>query len=413
MVENSWRGSRWRRNSRINDDAYRPAGSTTGTQPAWANPDIVRPANSAPHNVDVLVIGAGQAGLAAAHALLRRGFTGYTGSQDPRGVFLILDAEVRPGGAWQHRWPTLTMETVNHIADLPGMPVGPHDPQDEAAEVVPEYFTEYEEAFDLPILRPVLVFSVEENGDGRLCVESSAGTYIARAIINCTGTWTRPFVPYYPGVENFRGSQFHTQGYSTPERFWRQRVMIVGGGISALNHLAEVSEVAKKVHWVTRTPPRWREWGGGTALPEDIGREVENRVRARVEAGLRPQPVVAETGIPLTPKIREMQKRGLLDRKPMFDRLEAHGAVWGETFVELDSIIWATGFRPELRHLAPLRLRTPMGGVKMEGTHVAGDPRIHLIGYGPSASTVGARRDSRIAVRDIISFFGDAGAPLA
>jgi hypothetical protein len=64
-------------------------------------------------------------------------------------------------------------------------------------------------------------------------------------------------------------------------------------------------------------------------------------------------------------------------------------------------ILWATGFRAAVGHLAPLRLRGPGGGIRMEGTHVAGEPRVHLVGYGPSASTIGANRAGQSAARDL------------
>jgi pyruvate/2-oxoglutarate dehydrogenase complex dihydrolipoamide dehydrogenase (E3) component len=69
--------------------------------------------------------------------------------------------------------------------------------------------------------------------------------------------------------------------------------------------------------------------------------------------------------------------------------------------VAADVILWATGFRPAVDHLAPLRLREPGGGIRVEGTRAVADPRVHLVGYGPSASTIGANRAGRAAVRDI------------
>src|SRR5699024_7583934 len=68
-----------------------------------------------------IIIGAGQAGLAAAHELLRRGLT-------PGEDFLVLDANDGPGGAWRHRWDSLTLGTVPGIADLPGLPMNRPDP---------------------------------------------------------------------------------------------------------------------------------------------------------------------------------------------------------------------------------------------------------------------------------------------
>jgi hypothetical protein len=52
-----------------------------------------------------------------------------------------------------------------------------------------------------------------------------------------------------------------------------------------------------------------------------------------------------------------------------------------------------------VQHLAPLHLRAPGGGIRMDGTQVAGEPRIHLVGYGPSASTIGANRAGQAAAR--------------
>ena len=161
--------------------------------------------SSQPHRVDVVVIGAGQAGLAMAYELRKRGFVGYVGSEEVRGrSYLVLDAENRPGGAWQHRWPSLSMASVNHIADLPHFPAGEIDPSARASDWVGTYFGDFEDAFDLPILRPVMVTGVFENDDeSSLNIQTTAGTFNADVIVNATGAWTRPFIPHYPGVETF------------------------------------------------------------------------------------------------------------------------------------------------------------------------------------------------------------------
>ncbi|HEY0117895.1 MAG TPA: NAD(P)/FAD-dependent oxidoreductase, partial [Cellulomonas sp.] len=78
----------------------------------------------------------------------------------------------------------------------------------------------------------------------------------------------------------------------------------------------------------------------------------------------------------------------------------------GPTKVEVSTILWATGFRAALDHLAPLGLRTPGGGIVMQGTQVASDPRVQLVGYGPSASTIGANRAGREAVHNLLKVLG-------
>ena len=72
------------------------------------------------------------------------------------------------------------------------------------------------------------------------------------------------------------------------------------------------------------------------------------------------------------------------------------------TSVGLDVVVWATGFRHALDHLGPLQLRGPSGGIAVYGTAVVGDPRVHLLGYGPSASTIGANRAGRAAVTALL-----------
>ncbi|MGY2082972.1 NAD(P)-binding domain-containing protein [Blastococcus sp. SYSU DS0539] len=347
-----------------------------------------------PRDVDVVVIGAGQAGLSTAWALARQGFERGTG-------FVVLDGEPAPGGAWRHRWPSLTLGTTHRVHDLPGLPFPRSDVAAPAVATVPAYFAEYERRFDLPVVRPVTVAAVRRTADGRFAVETDRGSWTARAIVNATGTWTRPFVPRYPGQELFRGRQLHTVDYRSAEEFRGQHVVVVGGGASATQLLAEISRVTSTT-WVTRRPPVFREG----PFDEDVGREVVAKVEQAVREGRRPGSVVGVTGLLVsTPYVRDGLDRGVLERLPMFDRITADGVVWSAAdgqegrFQPAEVILWATGFRAAVGHLAPLRLRGPGEGFRMEGTQVAGEPRLHLVGYGPSASTIGANRAGQAAAR--------------
>ncbi|WP_456598993.1 NAD(P)-binding domain-containing protein [Blastococcus sp. SYSU DS0616] len=345
-------------------------------------------------DVDVVVIGAGQAGLSTAWALARQGFERRTG-------FVVLDGEPGPGGAWRHRWPSLTLGTTHRVHDLPGLPFRPVDERTPAVESVPAYFAEYERRFDLPVVRPVRVTAVRRRDDGRFSVETDRGTWTARAVVNATGTWTRPFVPRYPGQETFRGRQLHTVDYRSPEEFRGQHVVVVGGGASATQLLVEISRVTSTT-WVTRRPPVWREG----PFDEDLGREVVAKVEEAVREGRRPGSVVGLTGlVTSTPYIRDGLERGVLDRLPVFDRITPEGVAWDPVdgrpgrLVRADVILWATGFRAAVGHLAPLQLRGPGEGFRLDGTQVVGEPRVHLVGYGPSASTIGANRAGQAAAR--------------
>ena len=341
-------------------------------------------------STDVVVVGAGQAGLSAAYHLQRRGLE-YT----------VLDAEEGPGGAWRHRWKSLVMATVNGISDLPGIAKPDVDPAEPSSEFLSRYFAGYERELGIEVLRPVKVTSVaREDADaaGRLRISTDRGDWSAKAVINATGTWTRPFWPIYPGRATFRGRQLHVADYVSAEEFRGLHVIVVGGGISSVGLLDEISQVTS-TSWFTRREPEWRD----AAFDSRAGHDAVALVEERVRQGLPPQSVVAVTGLIWTPALRAAAQRGALDRRPMFTAMEPDGVrLTDGSLLRADVILWATGFRAELDHLAPLHLRGPGGGIAMEGTQVAAEPRVHLVGYGPSSSTIGANRAGRAAVTAIL-----------
>jgi len=353
--------------------------------------------------VDVAVIGAGQAGLSAAYHLQRRGLGAANGSGTR--TYAVFDAEQGPGGAWRHRWKSLRMATVNGISDLPGIAKPDVDPAEPSSAFLSRYFGGYEQDLGLAVHRPVKVSAVSrEDADpaGRLHLRTSAGDWSARAVINATGTWTRPFWPIYPGQSTFRGRQLHVADYVAAEEFRGLHVIVVGGGVSAVGLLDEISQVTS-TSWFTRREPHWRTADFDMQAGHDAVALVEERVRQ----GLPPQSVVSVTGLVWTPALRSAAARGALERRPMFASVEADGVRLADGgFLAADVILWATGFRAELEHLAPLHLRGPGGGIAMNGTQVAAEPRVHLVGYGPSSSTIGANRAGRAAVAAILKLPG-------
>lgn len=411
-----------------------------------------------------IIVGAGQAGLAAAHELLRRGLT-------PGEDFIMLDGNDGPGGAWRHRWDSLTLGRAHGIADLPGLPLGSPPSDVPAAQIVADYYERYEQKFALPVLRPYHVIRVESpeaqrTGPLRVTVRTgnagaSAGEGAAgggpvaggspawpsgesetlelqcSVLLNATGTWTHPYVPYVPGIETFTGRQLHTAQFTRAQDFAWQRTLVVGGGLSAVQFLLQLARVTDTL-WATRRPPNFLvdqfdnpEWGI----------DVERGVRARISAGLPSASVVRHTGIPLWPEYVEGVKAGMLVSHGMFDRITDRGVVFGvqpayrdsqglgpsqsDRLVlpeswrpfgpghseEVDVIFWNTGFRPALNHLAPLHLRAPGGGIRVQDeVTVQVDPRIYLVGYGSTASTIGATRAGRLAGRKAMRYLRDHGS---
>ncbi len=345
-------------------------------------------------HAQVVVIGGGQAGLAAGYHLRRNKLD-----------FVILDAQAAPGGAWRHTWDSLHLFSPAAFSSLPGrlMPAQAGEEYPEAGHVV-DYLADYERRYDLPVQRPVRVSAVRPDA-GRLRVETDTGVWTAGAVVSATGTWWRPFLPAVPGREVFAGRQLHTTGYRRPADFTGQRVVVVGGGNSGAQIAADLAaHDGVDLTWVTQRPPRY--------LADDIdGRALFDAATARrraLDAGTADTGGVASLGdIVAVPPVRAARDAGLLKAQPMFERLTRDGLVWADgTSARADAVIWCTGFRPALSHLAPLGLRGTRGHIATAGTRAAGEPLLHLLGYGDwtgpaSATLIGVGRPAREAAAQI------------
>lgn len=386
------------------------------------------PADSTTH-ASIVVIGAGQAGLTAGYHLVRRGLVPW---QD----FVILDANSGPGGAWRHRWDSLTFAGAHGIHPLPGTPLVDPDPEESSNQLVPRYYGEHEDKHDLPVLRPVRVELVEHDGE-RFTIQTNSGPLAADAIVNATGTWDSPHIPFHTGVDQFAGRHVHTQNYGGVENFAGQRVLVVGGGTSAIQFLQELDASGIETVWSTRSVPRW------TAKPfdEEWGRQVEADVQAHTSQGKPPPSIVAVTGLPLQPYEKDVASGLLVSRGKVIaftpdsvvlsgpgpdgtgfpDQGEAQPLIDPSTVQKLpgkagerddcwelpiDTVLWATGFKPHVRHLRGLKLRETAGGILIgdDGVTVVKQPGLFVAGYGASASTLGATRAGRAAAMGAMEF---------
>lgn len=331
---------------------------------------------------DITIIGGGQMGLALGYYLLRA-----------KADFLILDAEDGPGGAWRHGRDSLRLFSPAGYSSIPGWLTPP--PQHRGfptRDDVIAYLTRYEERYELPIQRPVRVQAVER-GEAHLALQTDKGGWEARCVVSATGTWSKPYIPNITGRDIFAGRQVHSAHYQRPDDFAGQTVLVVGGGNSGAQIMAEVAPLARAL-WVTLSDPLF--------LPDDVdGHVLFERAVARMKAGPGVEPVGGIGDIVMVPTVKEARERGDLTSVRPFERLTASGAVWADgSELAVDAIIWCTGFRPALDHLNGLGVIEEDGRVQVEGQRSVKQPCLWLAGYGDwtgagSATLMGAARTAR------------------
>jgi putative flavoprotein involved in K+ transport len=287
---------------------------------------------------DIVIVGGGQAGLASAYAAQRSGL-------GP----VVLEAGPEPTGSWPSYYESLELFSPARYSALPGRPM-PGDPEryptrDELAA----YLRDYAAWLGADIRTGQRVTHVRVLGKRDFEVETATGLLVrAPYVIAATGGFGRPHRPQLEGAEDYGGSVMHTSEYRRPDRHAGQRVVVVGGGNSAVQVADELARIAH-VSLASRSPVKWQpqrplgrdmHWWfhrtGLDALP--IG---------RLWLRLGGNPVVDDG------RYRAALDTGLYDRRPMFDRFTPDGVQWTDGRREpVDAVILATGYRPSLDFLA-------------------------------------------------------------
>ncbi|CAL9341594.1 putative oxidoreductase CzcO [Streptomyces sp. enrichment culture] len=343
-------------------------------------------------HADIAVIGGGQSGLAAAHALLRHGLRP-----------VVFEASDRAAGSWPRYYDSLTLFSPARYSSLPGMPFpgAGRDRHPHRDEVV-AYLTAYANRLNADIRTSCRVTAVRRTGDV-LSVELEGGDRLsARGVVAASGTFGRPHRPALPGLETFTGRVLHAADYRSPAPFADRRVVVVGAGNSAVQIAAELAETAR-VTLATRAPVKF-------AAQRVLGRDLHfwlartgldaaplGRLLSRPPA----QPVLDDG------RYRAALAAGRPDRRPMFTCADGAELVWPDGQREgVDAIVLATGYRPDLPYLAPLHGALDVDGNPRHREGLAtGVPGLAFVGLEwqrslSSNSLRGAGRDAdRVARR--------------
>jgi putative flavoprotein involved in K+ transport len=181
-------------------------------------------------HVDVLVIGAGQAGLAAGQQLREQGVSSL----------LLLDAGPAIGHVWRSRWDSLRLFTPSEYDGLPGLPFPAAAGRYPTKDQVANYLRDYAVAFELPVRLNTRVTRLSKTGDTFLA-ETSTGPLTARQVVIATGPFQTPAVPRIAGGLAADVVQLHSADYRNPDQLPAGPVLVVGAGNSGRQIATELA----------------------------------------------------------------------------------------------------------------------------------------------------------------------------
>ncbi|MBZ9715401.1 flavin-containing monooxygenase [Deinococcus multiflagellatus] len=286
--------------------------------------------------LDVIVIGGGQAGLAAGYHLQRSGLT-----------FRILDANTSTGDSWRTRYDTLMLFTPAKRNALPGLPF-PGDPEHyPTKDEVADYLNAYVQAFHLPVEHASPVLQVQTTPAG-FTVTTLQTHWTARAVVVATGPFQTPHTPAFARTLAPDVVQLHSSAYRRPTDLPPGRVVVVGSGNSG----AQIAQELSRTHMVTVAQGRPQP-----ALPQRLlGRDIFDVLST---LGLLDVSAASPLGRALQRRdpvigtnLKRLSRAGQLQlASRIVDTAGQALMTQNGQRLETEGVVWATGFRPNYRWL--------------------------------------------------------------
>lgn len=347
-------------------------------------------------NLDTIVIGGGQAGLASGYHLQKKGVR-----------YLVLESSNQVGGSWSRYYDSLKLFSPAGYSSLPGMQFPGEQSRYPKRDEVVRYLQEYKRKFQLKVETNQLVESVEKGREGFTIRTLTGDTFQTRTIINATGSFNNPFIPEIAEQDGFKGLTIHSSVYKNSEPFINQRILVVGRGNSAIQIAVELAEVSQ-TSLAVLSPIKFvkqKIWGkdlhfwlkliGFDKFPFWRFGKIAPSSSAVNDAGKYKERIIA----------------GKPDQQPMFTSFYEDGVIWPNgTMEQVDTVIYATGYRPQLPYLQAI------GALDVEGkpSHKSGIsevPGLYYVGMEgqrsfASATLRGVGADAQYVVKKLIQYLG-------
>jgi putative flavoprotein involved in K+ transport len=318
---------------------------------------------------NTVIVGGGQAGLAAGYFLAQQGDS-----------FTILDENPRTGEAWRCRWDSLRLFTPSKYNGLPGMPFPGPDYYYPTKDEVADYLEAYVRRFNLPVQHRVKVEALTRN-DREYRISTGAGDLRAKNVIVATGAYQKPYTPALAQELDPAILQVHSSAYRNPRQIPIQNVLVAGAGNSGAEIGLELARAGKRV-WlagrdVGRIPadkvgrilggrPYWWFISRVLSVNTPIGRKMRSKALHHGAPLIRAsRQEVVDAGIESTPRVS-----GVLSGKPKVEDGRSLPA---------EAVIWATGFRPDFKWI-DLPVFAEDGYPRHRRGIVQGAPGLYFVG---------------------------------
>jgi putative flavoprotein involved in K+ transport len=283
--------------------------------------------------LDVLVIGGGQAGLAMGYHLAQRGLR-----------FQIVDSGPQIGSAWRSRWDSLQLFTSGRYDNLPGLPFPAGADSYPDKDAVSEYLVTYAAEFGLPVRLDTTVTSLARAGDGTYLAKAGTDAVEAAQVVVATGPFQVPVTPPVAAELAPDVHQIHSADYRRPGALPTGKVLVVGSANSGCQIALELSAtrsvdlaVGKRIPTVSQRPWGRDVWWWASHVGLDrvtaqsrLGRRLAGRDQI---VGIGPHELARRHGIAVRPRVDGVSGRTIRFADG------SHG--------EYDVVLWATGFRTD------------------------------------------------------------------
>lgn len=288
--------------------------------------------------VDTLVIGGGQAGLAVGYHLKRASIP-----------FLIVDANQRTGDSWRHRWDSLRLFTPNRFNNLPGLKIPGPDWGFPTKDQLADYLESYASHFELPIRHGTRVDRLTEKG-GRFLAETTAGTYVTENVVVAMSSYQVPKLPGFVTQLNGRILSIHADDYESPAQLRDGPALVVGLGNSGAEIAKEL--VATRDVWLSGEPtgvqPFHPEKLSGRVLMPVVGPLILNGLLSTsTPMGRRFKEKMSHKAAPLMRvKPKDLEAAGVRRVGRVTGVVDGFPELEDGTILDVANVVWCTGFDP-------------------------------------------------------------------